>query len=462
MLRKDLLAGLALAGATLAGCDLASPYQTPPSVQPTAQYREVGPWTPAVPADSVSRGRWWSVVADADLDALEDRLEQASPRLAAALARYEQAAALARRARADLFPTVGVGAEVESSHYPSVPNHDLSYGADVASYEVDLWGRVRNLVNAAKAEAQASAGDTAAVRLSLQAELADDYLSLRGDDARIDTLRQTIDAYTAALKLTQARFDGGASSEIDVGRAKTQLADAEAQYEQAIADRGLLEHAIAILVGVSPSTFTVAAKSALIDPPHVPIDAPSLLLQRRPDIAAAERRVYEANVRIGVARAAFYPSVTLTAAGGLETIGSITSQSSGYWAFGPLGFTLPIFDAGRRRAELDRSRAALDEVAADYRQTVLQAFQQVEDQLTLANRLARAEAKQQDAVSAATETDRLANRRYMEGASDYLEVVTAQTAELQARQTDIQIRTQRLISSIDLVRALGGGWVPVG
>ncbi len=458
-MRSRWLFALALLPA-LAGCDLAPPYVTPPSVTPTAAYRETGPWTPAEPADAASRGRWWTVVADADLDRLEDRIEQASPRLVAALARYEQASALANRARANLYPSLGVGGDVEHSNYPQIPNHDLSLGG-VAGYELDLWGRVRNQVGAARLEAEASAADTASIRLSLQAELAEDYLSLRGYDARIDVLRQTDAAYTAALKLTQRRFDGGASSEIDVGRAKTQLADVQAQYEQAGASRALLEHAIGILVGESPSTFTLPAESALVDPPHVPLDAPSVLLERRPDIAAAERRVAEANARIGVARAAYYPSISLNAAAGLETLGAVSAESAGYWALGPLAVSLPVFDGGRRKANLALSRAAFDEAAADYRQTVLDAFRQVEDELALANRLARAEAKQQDAVSAAVETDRLANRRYMEGAADYLEVVTAQTAELQARQTDIQIRTQRLIASIDLVRALGGAWSPV-
>jgi len=459
-MRRGWLIALAVLP-TLAGCDLAPPYAVPASVTPTAAYREVGPWTPAAPADASARGRWWTVVEDADLDHLEDRVEQSSPRLAAALARYEQASALAGRARADLYPTLSAGLDVGRSFYPGITNHDLILGA-AAGYEVDLWGRVRNQVGAARLEAEASAADTASIRLSLQAELADDYLSLRGLDAQIDVLRQTDEAYTEALKLTQRRFDGGASSEIDVGRAKTQLADVEAQYEQAGASRALLEHAIGILVGESPSTFTLPAQSALIDPPHVPIAAPSALLERRPDVAAAERRVAEANARIGVARAAYYPSITLNAAGGLESLGSVGAASAGYWALGPLAISLPVFDGGRRKANLALSRAAFDEVAADYRQTVLDAFRQVEDELALANRLARAEAKQQDAVSAAVETDRLANRRYMEGAADYLEVVTAQTAELQARQTDIQIRTQRLMAGIDLVRALGGGWTPAG
>jgi NodT family efflux transporter outer membrane factor (OMF) lipoprotein len=446
-----------LAVLLLAGCNVAPPYVAPTSFTPTAAYKENGPWTPAAPADAAPRGRWWTVIADSDLDALESRIESDNPRLAAALARYEDAVALAQRAKAGLVPEVDVGGSLQHERYPAVPPHDAIVGAS-AGYEVDLWGRVRNLVAAAKAEAQASGADAASIKLSLQAELADDYLNLRGLDAQIDVLRQTIQAYTRALELTQNRFDGGASSELDVGRAKTQLGDAQAQYEQTVANRALLEHALAVLVGQSASTFTLPMRPDLSAPPQVPVDAPSVLLQRRPDVAAAERRVFEANAGIGVARAAYYPTVTLAAAGGIETLGGISKVAAGYWAFGPLAVSLPVFDGGRRAADVKRAKAEFDEASADYRQTVLGAFQQVEDELVLANRLSTAEARQQEAVTAAVETDHLATIRYTEGASDYLEVVTAQTAALQARQADIQIRTQRLVASIDLIRALGGGW----
>ncbi|MGC1301331.1 MAG: efflux transporter outer membrane subunit, partial [Caulobacteraceae bacterium] len=257
---------------------------------------------------------------------------------------------------------------------------------------------------------------------------------------------------------------GGASSELDVGRARTQLGDVKAQYEQTIASRALVEHAIAVLIGQSASSFSIASQSTQADPPHVPVDAPSLLLQRRPDIAAAERRVAEANANIGVFRAALYPQLTLSASGGYETIGPALGpaikSAAGYWAIGPATSLQPLFDAGRRKSDVVRAKAAFQEAAANYRQIVLTAFQQVEDELTLANRLANAEARQQEAVDAAVETTSLATQLYIEGADDYLEVVTAQTAQLQAQQSDVQIRTQRLVASIDLVRALGGGWTP--
>jgi outer membrane protein, multidrug efflux system len=455
--RGGPLVGALLAGSVLAGCDLAPKYQPPTVTAPAPEFKEGGPWTPADPADAAPRGHWWAVIPDPKLDELETMLDQQAPSLQAALARYDQAVDLARKARAGLVPEFDANGSVSHQHYPSTPEHDISLGGTV-SYELDLWGHVRNQVAAARAEAQASAADAAAIKLSLEAELADDYLNLRGLDAQVDVLRQTTEAYKQALDLTQQRFDGGASSEVDLDRAKTQFGDVQAQYEQTQASRALLEHAIAALVGEQPSRFSVAVQTTQAEAPHVPVSAPSELLQRRPDVAAAERRVKEANANIGVARAAMYPTVTLSGAGGFETIGEAAHAAAGYWAAGPAFAVLPLFDGGRRHADVARARSAFDEAAATYRQTVLDAFRQVEDELTLANRLAVAEARQQEAVDAAVQTDKLATQRYTEGAADYLDVVTAQTAELQARQSDVQIRTQRLVASIDLVRSLGGGW----
>jgi NodT family efflux transporter outer membrane factor (OMF) lipoprotein len=451
--------GLTLGLGVRAGCDLAPPEETPVAAAPAAAWREAGAWTPAAPADAAPRGRWWTIIPDPELDTLESRVEADSPRLAAAVARYDQARALAARARADLTPTVILGATADRSFAPDMIQHGLAAGAS-AAYEVDLWGRVRNSVAAARDEAQASAGDLASIRLSLQAELADDYIRLRGADADIDVLQKGVHAFGQAVELTQHRFDGGASSESDLARAKTQLEAAQAQLALSIANRALLEHAIAILVGDQPSTFALAAQPEPAAAPVAPVDAPSTLLQRRPDVAAAERRVAEANAQIGVSRAAFYPTLTLGGSGGYETSGPFAGAGSDYWAIGPASVSLPIYDGGRRRADLARVRAVFAEAAADYRQTVLAAFRQVEDELALVNRLAGAEDRQQAAVAAATRADRLATIRYTEGAADYLEVVTAQTAELDARRTGVDIRTQRLIASIDLVRFLGGGWRP--
>ena len=455
--RGGPLLGALLAGSVLAGCNLAPPYQPPTTTPPAAEYKEGGPWTPAAPADTAARGHWWAVIPDPQLDALETTLDQQAPSLQAALARYDQAVDLARKARAGLVPEFDANGAVSHQSYPGLPEHDITLGG-TASYELDLWGHVRNQVAAARAEAQASAADAAGIKLSLEAQLADDYLNLRGMDAQIDVLRQTTEAFKQALDLTQSRYDGGASSELDLDRAKTQLGDVQAEYEQTQASRALLEHAIAALIGEQPSRFSIAAQSTQADAPHVPVNAPSELLQRRPDIAAAERRVNEANANVGVARAAMYPTVTLSGAGGFETLGEAAHAAAGYWAAGPAFAVLPLFDGGRRHAEVARARSAFDEAAADYRQTVLDAFRQVEDELTLANRLAVAETRQQEAVDAAVQTTKLATQRYTEGAADYLDVVTAQTAELQAQQSDVTLRTQRLVASIDLVRSLGGGW----
>jgi multidrug efflux system outer membrane protein len=455
MRTRDLT--LLLAAATLAGCNLAPPYRVPVTPEPTPSFRETGPWTPAAPSDAAPRGRWWAVIQDPELDDLEGRLESENPGLAAALARYEQSKALATRARAALFPELDVGASAQDAHYSKIPEPYASVGGSIG-YELDLWGRVRNQVAAAKAETQASAADAAAVRLSLQALLAETYLSLRGDDAEIDVLAQTETAYRRALDLTKARYDGGAASEQDVSRAKTQLGDVQSQYAQARASRALLEHTIAALVGASASRFEIAARPSQAAPPEVPVSAPSELLQRRPDIAAAERRVASANAEIGVYRAALYPQVTLSAGGGYDSSGVLAATGAGYWAAGPATALLPVFDAGRRRADVTRARAAFDEAAAIYRQTVLDAFRQVEDELTLTNQLAEAETRQQEAVDAARETDQIALSRYTEGAADYLEVVTAQAAELDSRREDVALRTRRLVASVDLVRTLGGGW----
>jgi outer membrane protein, multidrug efflux system len=446
-----------LAATIVAACNLAPAYRVPVTPAPAAAYKEVGPWTPAAPADAAPRGRWWTVIQDPELDHLEDRLEADNPSLAAALARYDQSRALSDRARAALFPHLGVGGDAQDAHYPSLPEPYASGGASV-SYELDLWGRVRNQVAAARAGAQASAADAAAVRLSLQAQLAETYLGLRGFDAEIDVLSQTQTAYRQALDLTQQRYDGGAASEQDVSRARTQLGDVQSSYAQALAGRALLEHAIAALVGDAATRFEIAPQPAQAAPPEIPVNAPSELLQRRPDVAAAERRVAAANAEIGVYRAALYPDVTLSAAGGYDSLGTLAATGAGYWAIGPAMAMQSVFDAGKRRADIARARGVFDEAAATYRQTVLDALRQVEDELALTNRLADAEARQQQAVDAAQETSQLALSRYREGAADYLEVVTAQAAELDARHEDVDLRTRRLVASIDLVRALGGGW----
>jgi outer membrane protein, multidrug efflux system len=457
---------VALLSAVLAGCSLAPAY-APPAMEAPVSYKEIGPWTPAAPADAESRGDWWTIYGDTTLDGLEAQIEKANPDLALALARYDEARALAAEASAGLYPQVGASGAAtrnrQSEDRPlrvGGPNQYTDETAGLsASYELDLWGRVRNLVAAGKANAQASGADLASVRLSLEAQLADAYLNLRGLDAQAELLANTTDAYAHALKLTQAEHDGGAVAGLDVARAQTQLRLARAQQVDVAAQRAILEHEIASLVGVPASRFSIAPVTPLTEPPHVPVSAASVLLQRRPDIAAAERRAFAANAGIGVARAAFYPTISLDASGGLESAGGVNLLSLGnsWWALGPAA-AMTIFDGGRRKAQLRAARDQFDEASATYRSTVLAAFQQVEDNLALCNKLADEAQEQEAAVDAAKRTEDLAMIQYRMGAVTYLDVVTAQEADLGAERGALTIATRRLQASVDLVRALGGGW----
>jgi outer membrane protein, multidrug efflux system len=452
--------------ASLAGCSLAPAY-APPATPIAAAYKEQGPWTPAAPADAQPRGQWWAMFSDPVLDDLEARAEKANPSLAAAVAAYDQARALAAQARAGQFPEVdGNATTVQTRRSDTAPlrvggpnQYSLDQLGVTLAYEVDLWGRLRNLAAGAGDRAQASAADLRSMRLSLQADLADDYLTLRGLDSQLRLLQSTATAYARALELTQILHDGGNATGLDVARAQTQLSTTKAQITDVGAQRALMEHAIAALVGESASTFSLAPVDAALPQPKVAVSAPSVLLQRRPDIAAAERRAAAANADIGVARAALYPALTLDGSAGWQTAGGVNllAAPNTFWLIGPqlLG---PIFDAGRRKAGVQASRAAFDQASADYRGAVLNAFRDVEDQMALANRLA-AEAKDQtDAVVAARRTEELANIRYRQGVATYLDVVTAQTAALTAEQAAIQLTTRRLQASVDLTRALGGAW----
>ena len=461
----------ALLTAGLAGCDFAPRY-TPPSLpQPLAlAYKEQGPWTMAQPADSLPRGPWWAGFQDPTLDALEPQVPQANPTLAAALATYDQARALAAQARSAVLPTV-TASDLNTYDRQSVERLFRGNGASrnvepnnrigaAATYELDLWGRVRNLVAAGEATAQAAAADLAGAQLSLQVQLADDYVQLRGLDAQDRLLRSTVTAYQRAFDLTNARHAGGVASGLDVNRAAAQLSAARAQINDIAAQRALLEHAVASLVGRPASTFAIAPATA-VDRlvPQVPAGVPSTLLERRPDIAAAERRAFAANRQIGVAKAAYYPTVSLGAQGGFENTGDNTLLSSpdSFYMLGPQ-LALTLFDGGRRRAVVAASRAAFDLAGAQYRATVLTAFQQVEDELALANHYAAEQTDEAAAVQSAQATTQLSLIRYREGATNYLDVVTAQAAELQAEQTLLGLQTRRQEASVDLVRALGGGW----
>jgi len=455
----------------LGACSLAPPLKTP--VIPAGNaYKELGPWTQAQPADRLPRDSWWTLYDSRELDELETRLIAGNPTLAAALADYAQAKALTEQARAGLFPTLGLNGSTERAREsvhaplisPTTPRYydDNTLGGSV-SYELDLWGQIRNEVAAAKANAAASAADLENARLSLIAQLVDDYIELRSLDRDSKILDETVTAYSRALELTEQRHGAGIAPGLDVSQAQTQLNTARSQAAQTLAQRALMEHAIAALLGVSASTFSI--KPAIVDValPQIPSGVPATLLQRRPDIAAAQRRMMAANANIGVARAAYFPTITLGATGGLQSTrySNWLSAPSSFWAIGPNAL-LSVFDGGLRRAQVAQARAEFDASAANYRSTVVTAFQQVEDSLATLNHYHDAAAEEKAAVDAAQRTLDFAMALYKQGATDYLTVVTSQTALLQTQLQALNLDTLQLSASVDLIRALGGGWEDPG
>jgi NodT family efflux transporter outer membrane factor (OMF) lipoprotein len=461
----------------LAGCSLAPPYKVPAvPVAPSYQNApaDSGMWQAAQPSDQLPRDRWWQLYHDAQLDQLQQRLLASNADIAAALAHYRQAQAFDLQSRSALFPTVSTNAngqrDRESDNKPlrgatsPADYNSFTVGAEV-DYELDLWGRIRNTVAAAKAETVASAADLASAQLSLQAQLADNYIQLRGLDQQIALFQQSINAYQKALTLTQNLHNGGIVSGLDVARAQSQLSSAKSLWSQALAQRALLQDAIAVLVGESASTFKLAERTDTIYLPSVPTGVPSTLLQRRPDIAAAERRVAEANARIGIARAAYFPSLTLSAQGGFQSdqYSGLLTAPNHYWAIGPSLFET-IFDGGKRKAGVRAARAATDEAGARYRSVALNAFAQVEDNLAQIDHIGVARTDQKDAADAAQHSVDLSLDRYKEGAVGYLDVVQAQTTALDAQRTLLSLNTNQLRASVQLIKALGGGWStsPIG
>jgi NodT family efflux transporter outer membrane factor (OMF) lipoprotein len=465
MTRAALLAATAFTFA-LAGCDLAPAYH-PPAVASPVSFKELGPWQPARPADAAPRGAWWEVYGNPELNELEAQVNVSNQTLAAAAAIYDQARAYAQEAEAGLFPTIGVGGDLssnrQSAHRPlRSATQPTYYGANTldaqAHFEVDLWGRIHDFVAAGKASAQASDADLEALRLSLHAELANDYVTLRGLDEEIALLNTTVDAYAKALTLVQNRFQGDIASGVDVAQAQTQLESAKAEISDVMSRRQLLEHAIATLVGRPAPAFSLALSAMPLQQPAIPPGVPSTLLQRRPDVAAAERRAAAANELIGVAKAAFYPALSLNLLGGFQDTGlNLFSLPESIWSVGP-SVSLPLFEGGLRRAELVGAKGAFEQATAQYRATVLDAFQDVEDNLALLHWLTQAISDEDAAVAAARRSVNLALTLYRDGAENYLQVVTAQTAELTAERTALDLRTRRMQASVGLIRALGGGW----
>ena len=441
----------------------------PPAYKEQAAEQGAGEWKKAQPNDQIARGAWWEIYSDPQLNSLENRINISNQNLKNAEALFRQARALVHANRAGYYPVITAGPSITVSHSPS--NRFSSGGVVNAgttaayslpfdlSYEPDVWGRVRHLVEGSAASAQASAADLETVRLSTQSDLAVDYFELRTLDAEKELLDSTVAAYVRALELTTNRFKSGVASKVEVAQAETQLETTRAQAIDIGVQRAQLEHAIALLVGEPASTFSIPPAPLKLSPPKFPLGLPSELLERRPDIASAERTVASANAQIGIARTAYFPVLSIVASVGLEAthITDWFSWPSRFWAVGP-SLAQTLFDAGRRRAASEQAQAAYDATVAFYRQNVLTAFQEVEDNLA-ALRILGEEAKVQDtAVKASERSLGLSMNRYKGGVVTYLEVITAQSAALTNERTAVDILRRQMVASVLLVKALGGGW----
>jgi NodT family efflux transporter outer membrane factor (OMF) lipoprotein len=454
-----------LTGLAFAGCGPHTPYVRPTTPVAPA-YKENADWKPAQPRDEAPRGQWWEIFDDPQLNTLEEQVNVSNETLKATAAQFAQAQALLRGARAMFYPQVGVAPKVTGQQLSGTvatstfhtPYNDFLLPVS-ASYEGDVWGRIRSVVAASRASAQATAADLETVRLSVHADLAVDYFTLRGFDRQSALLTEAVAAYTRALELTVNRFQGGIASQADVAFAETQLETTRAQLIDVDSTRATLEHAIAVLVGQPASYFTLARLPLTADPPGIPVGVPSELLERRPDIASAERSVAAATAQVNVASSAFYPLLTLSASAGYESgsLGNLLANASNFWAIGPT-VAVSVFDGGRRRATVDQTRAAVDQAAANYRETVLSAFQEVEDQLATLRVLDNEATVQARAVAASQRSLTLANNRYTGGVTTYLEVLTAQNAALTNEETAVNVLTRRMTASVLLLKALGGGW----
>jgi NodT family efflux transporter outer membrane factor (OMF) lipoprotein len=452
-----------------AGCVRGPKYVRPEMPAPPA-FKESAEWRPAQPSDEAPRGSWWELWQDPLLNDLEARLVVSNNTLRAAQAQFEQARALVRGAQAAQVPQVsgvaGVAGYNQSETRPkaSEPMHYADYLLRVdASYEFDVWGRVKNTISAARANAQASAADVEAVRLSLSAELAANYLAVRALDAERAILLESVAAFEKALELTRNRYRGGVATAVDVAQAEAQLEATRAQAIDVQVRRAQVEHAIAVLVGVPAATLSIPEAPLNGTPPVVPAGLPATLLERRPDVAAAERRVAAANAQVGVAAAAFFPTIALTANAGLESaaLADLLRGVSGFWTVAPLA-AATLIDGGRRRAVSDQAKAGYERSVAVYRETSLNALREVEDQLSTLRILEQEAVVQQAAQAAAERLLVLSTNRYKGGIATYLEVIVAQNAALNSRRTAANILARRMTASVFLVKALGGGWTQVG
>ncbi len=451
----------------LAACTVGPDYVRPASPEAPA-YKEAGQWKTATPSDQFTRGAWWKIYNDPVLDGLEVEATAANQQLAAASARYREAQTLVDQARAGLFPAVGIGASAtrgtggtgSNGNGIALPSVRNSITATVdASWEIDLWGRVRRAVEASEANAAASSADLESARLSIQGQLAIAYFSLRVSDSGQRLLDRTVDAYRQTLTLTTNRYNAGVAARAEVVQADAQLKSAQASAVDNHATRATFEHAIAVLVGKAPAEFSLAVAEDLPMPPAVPPGVPSQLLERRPDIAAAERRMAAANAEIGVATAAFFPTLSLSASGGFASskLAQLLSLPNRFWSIGA-DIAEPIFDAGLRRAQRDQTVAQFDEAVANYRQTVLAGFQEVEDNLATLSTLEEEGALQVAAVEAAQRSVELTTNQYKAGIVGYINVFAAQTVLFSNERTLVLLRGRQWQANVTLVRALGGGW----
>lgn len=443
----------------------------PDYVRPAAQapptFKEMSGWKVAQPRDDRIRGPWWKIYGDPLLDELESRVNISNQNVILAEAQFRQAQALVMAARSAYFPTVGVGASFSRSS----PSQDLGniqtkrvdisdYSLPVgASWEPDIWGKIRRSVESNRANAQASAADLAGAELSFQTQLAQDYFQLRSLDAQKQLLDSSVELYKESLKLTQNRYDAGVASMADMAQAKTLLKTTQAQAIDIGVQRAQLEHAVAVLTGAPPAEFFLKFSPLVMAPPAIPVAVPSELLERRPDIAAAERRVAAANAQIGVAVAAYYPTITLGGSGGFQAsnISKWLLWPSRFWSLGP-SVSWTIFDGGFRRSQTEQAWAAYGANVAAYRETTLVAFQEVEDNLAALRILEQEAAAQGEAVKAAENTTAITTNQYKAGVAAYLNVISAQTAELGNKRAAIDVLGRRLNASVLLIQALGGGW----
>ena len=463
----------AAAGALAASCAVGPDYHRP-AFDTVPDYKETGDWKQSEPNDALSRGPWWKIFNDDELDQLEAQIDITNQNVKAAEAAFEQARALVSQARAGFWPTIAAtfSAQRGQAGVPAATNNGLPLPASSLSgprttyqagasgnWDLDIWGQIRRTVESDKASAEASSAALAAARLSAQAELATDYFELRAQDQLQRLLDDTVVAETLSLKITESRYKFGVAARADVVSAETQLLASQAQQVNAKIQRQILEHAVAVLVGKQPAVFSLQPAAMRSDVPTVPPGIPSTLLERRPDVAQAERKMAAANAQIGVATAAYFPSLTLSASDQYSSgsMSRLIQNSNRVWAVGP-ALAETLFDGGLRRAQVRQARAAYDGTVASYRQTVLAGFQQVEDDIVTLRVLEQQSAIEDATVKAAREAEALTLNQYKAGTVPYSSVITAQTTRLSAEETALSVLSSRLQASVALIEALGGGW----